>query len=453
MSAGETMITPQTVFSRANLWQTWLDVEAAMALAQAEIGMIPQWAADEIANKARLENFDTAELELSVAETMAPIVSLVRSLSDICGEAGRFVHWGGTTQNIMSTGRLLLVRRSHQALLNALARAIDRLGALADQHAETVMVGRTNHRQALPITFGFKVAGWIEELARQNERFLSTEKRVFALHFGGAIGAMHSFEGQGEALNAALARRLELTPVLVPDRASLDGQAEYVASLALFGMTVGRIGSELYRLMADEIDEIGETLGIAVIGSSTMPHKVNPKHVVHLVSTAAHLRSKMAPALEAGMPAHEGDASSNQLMSSTLESASALAWELAERLENTLANIDIRSASMARNLQLNAGVIASENLMMTLARKIGRTTAHDLVHHAVLHREDGAASLADTLLVNSQVSEAMSRAEMEAALVPAHYLGDSIVIARKAASLAAETATAMRSRSETWQAR
>jgi 3-carboxy-cis,cis-muconate cycloisomerase len=444
------MITPQTVFSRANLWQTWLDVEAAMALAQAEIGMIPQWAADEIACKARLENFDTAELELSVAETMAPIVSLVRALSDICGDAGRFVHWGGTTQNIMSTGRLLLVRRSHQAMLNALARAIDRLGTLADQHAETVMVGRTNHRQALPMTFGFKVAGWIEELARQNERFLSTEKRVFALHFGGAIGAMHSFEGKGEALNAAIARRLNLTPVLVPDRVSLDGQAEYVACLALFGMTVGRIGSELYRLMADEIGEVSETLGIAVVGSSTMPHKVNPKHVVHLVSSAALLRSKVTAALEAGMPAHEGDAASNQLMSSSIESASALAWELAERLETTLANIEVHAASMAHNLDLNASVIASENLMMLLAHKIGRTVAHDVVHHAVLHSDE--TSLADTLLENSLVGGAMGRAEMEAALVPAHYLGDSVAIARKAASLAAATATAIRSRSEAWPA-
>ena len=448
MSAGKGVITPQTVFSRANLWQTWLDVEAAMAMAQAEIGMIPQWAADEIAGKARLDNFDTAKLEISATETMAPIVSLVRALSEICGEAGRFVHWGGTTQNIMSTGRLLLVRRAHKAMLAALARAIDRLGTLADQHAETVMVGRTNHRQALPITFGFKVAGWIEELARQNERFLSTEKRIFALHFGGAIGAMHSFEGKGEALNAAIARRLNLTPVLVPDRASLDGQAEYVASLALFGMTVGRIGSELYRLMADEIGEISETLGTEVVGSSTMPHKVNPKHVVHLVSAAAHLRSKVHPALEAGMPAHEGDAASNQLMSSTIESASALAWELAERLEKTLANIEVHAVSMARNLGLNASVIASENLMMLLAHKIGRTTAHDLVHHAVLHSSDGTASLTDNLLGNSLISGAMSRDEMEAALVPAHYLGDSIAIARKAASLATATATAIRSRSE-----
>jgi 3-carboxy-cis,cis-muconate cycloisomerase len=115
-------LTPQTLFSRTNLWQAWLDVEAAMAQAQAEIGMIPQWAADEIASKARLELFDLEALERSVAETMAPIVSLVRALTDVCGDAGRYVHWGGTTQNIMSTGLILLVRRGHRQMLGHLGR-------------------------------------------------------------------------------------------------------------------------------------------------------------------------------------------------------------------------------------------------------------------------------------------------------------------------------------------
>jgi 3-carboxy-cis,cis-muconate cycloisomerase len=439
-------MTPQTLFSRNSLWQAWLDVEAAMALSQAEVGLIPKWAADEIARKARLEHFDMAMLEKSVAETMAPIVSLVRALSQVSGDAGRYVHWGGTTQNIMTTGRLLLVRQSHTGMLDNLSDAIERLGTLAEEHAETVMAGRTNRRQALPITFGFKVAGWIEELARQNDRFIAAESRAFALHFGGAIGAMHSFAGKGAQLNAAIAQRLGLAPVLVPDRVSLDGQAEYVTSLALFAMAAGRIGSELYRLMADETGEISENLGHAVIGSSTMPHKVNPKHVVGLISSSAQLRSKAAPALEAGMPSHEGDAVCNQLMSSTLESASALGWEVASRLSTTIASIEIHAERMSRNLQINRSVIATENLMMSLAEKIGRTVAHDLVHEAVMDFNSHGTSISDTLLRNSRISQMMTRDDLEASLDPSSYLGDSIVIARKAAELAAKTSTAMRSR-------
>jgi 3-carboxy-cis,cis-muconate cycloisomerase len=438
--------TPQTLFSRPNLWQSWLDVEAAMAQAQAEIGMIPQWAADEIASKARLDLFDLDALERSVAETMAPIVSLVRALTELCGEAGGFVHWGGTTQNIMSTGMLLLVRRGHQQMLGHMAGAMDILGAWADEHAETLMAGRTNNRHALPISFGFKVASWIEELSRQNQRFAECEARLFALSFGGAIGAMHSFDGKGDALAKALGRRLALGHVLVPSRASIDTQAEYVASLGLLAMTVGRIGNELYRLMANEIDEVAEQLGDLVIGSSTMPHKVNPKHVVHLISTAAQLRARVAPALEAGMPGHEGDAASNQLMSRTLENACMLGWELAQRLETTLAHIEIRPAAMSANLGRSANVIASENLMMVLAPRIGRTRAHDAVHHAVIEAARDGSGLADILLGQDEIATHIDRDTLERALDPANYLGESATIARQSVSLAASVSNDMRRR-------
>ncbi|MGV3650213.1 MAG: lyase family protein [Devosia sp.] len=439
-------ITPQTLFSRPNLWQAWLDVEAAMAQAQAEIGMIPQWAADEIAAKARLELFDLDVLERSVAETMAPIVSLVRALTEICGEAGGYVHWGGTTQNIMSTGMLLLVRKGHRQMLGHLAGAMDTLGGWAEAHAETLMAGRTNNRHALPISFGFKVASWIEELSRQNQRFAECEARLFALSFGGAIGAMHSFDGKGDALAKALGRRLGLAPVLVPSRASIDTQAEYVASLGLFAMTAGRIGSELYRLMANEIDEVAEQLGDLVVGSSTMPHKVNPKHVVHLISTGAQLRARVAPALEAGMPGHEGDAASNQLMSRTLESACVLGWELAQRLETTLARMAIRPAAMSANLGLSANVIASENLMMVLAPRIGRTKAHDAVHHAVIAAGRNGADLADILLEKAEIATQIDRFTLEQALDPANYLGESATIARQSVSLAAGVSQDLRRR-------
>lgn len=446
MTVRDAGLTPQTLFSRPSLWQAWLDVEAAMAQAQAEIGMIPQWAADEIASKARLDLFDLHALERSVAETMAPIVSLVRALTGLCGDAGRYVHWGATTQNIMSTGMLLLVRQGHRQMLGHLASAIDVLGGWAEEHAETLMAGRTNNRHALPISFGFKVAGWIEELSRQDQRFAQCEKRLFTLSFGGAIGAMHSFEGNGAALAVALGRRLDLGQVLVPSRASIDTLAEYVSTLGLFAMSAGRIGNELYRLMANEIDEVAEQLGDLVIGSSTMPHKVNPKYVVHLISTAAQLRACVAPALEAGLPGHEGDAASNQLMSRTLENASMLGWDLAKRLETTLAHIEVRPAAMSDNLRRSANVIASENLMMVLAPKIGRSQAHDVVHHAVNVATRDGQSLVDLLLANDKISAHFDRAVLERALDPANYLGESAAIARQSVSLASEVSSELRQR-------
>lgn len=419
-----------------------------MALAQAEVGMIPQWAADEIAHKARLENFDPQALEQSVAETMAPIVSLVRMLTQVCGEAGKFVHWGGTTQNIMATGRLLLLRRAHHAMLSHIAGATERLGDLATTHAATIMAGRTNNRHALPITFGFKVAGWIEELSRQNERFVDIEPRVFALYFGGAIGAMHAFGPSGHDLSIVLARRLNLSTVLVPSRATLDSQAEYVASLGLFAMTVGRIAEELFRLMTEEIGEVSERHELGVIGSSTMPHKVNPKHVVDLIAMAAQLRSKVAPALEAGLAAFEGDASANRLMAATLESAATLAWDVSKLFEKTIAGLDVHPEAMARNLSISASYIASERLTMMLAVKIGKSHAHDVVHHAVSQTLTDGKALNETLLDYDDVASNITATEIAEALDPANYLGDSQAMSLIAARLAVRVAGEMRERTQ-----
>jgi 3-carboxy-cis,cis-muconate cycloisomerase len=258
---------------------------------------------------------------------------------------------------------------------------------------------------------------------------------------------MHSFDGRGTDLAHALGRRLALDTVLVPSRASIDSQAEYVAALGLFAMAAGRIGNELYRLMANELDEVAELLAEGVIGSSTMPHKINPKHVVHLISTAAQLRSRVAPALEAGLPGHEGDAPSNQLMSRTLESACMLGWELAQRLESTLARIEIRPQSMSDNLALSANVIASENLMMVLAPRIGRTRAHDVVHHTVADATASNRPLVDLLLDLPEIADQISRDALERALNPANYLGESATIARQSSALAAELSTELRRRS------
>lgn len=427
-------LTPANAFSRPRLWQAWLSVEAALAEAQAEIGMIPDWAAREIADKANLEHLDLAVLEASSARVMAPIAALVRHLSEATGEAGGYVHWGATTQNVMQTGRVLLVRDVQREIRRGLGRILTLLSDWAETHAATVTAGRTNNRHALPITFGFKAAGWIAELSRQIERFDAAEAQLYQLHFGGAIGAMHAYGSDGPALCEALARRLGLSAALVPDRVSLDGLAGYVLSMGLFASGAGRIASELYDLMRDEISEVSEDLGHHVVGSSTMPHKVNPKYVVDVLACGARVRALAAPAMEAAMPQHEGDAACNQLMANTLDSAASLGWELVIRLEKCLGKILIHPEAMARNLSLSAEVIATENLMMILAPRIGRTQAHDLVHEAIAKYLSGQGCLRDLLLSDARISAVISPADLGAALDPSNYLGESASIARQAAA-------------------
>lgn len=424
-------LTPDTLFARDTLWQSWLDVEAALARAQAGLGMIPDWAAERITEAADLDKLGREAIARDVERTLAPVFSLTRLLGYAAGKAGDYVHWGATTQNVMQTGRLLLLREADREIRSHLGRAVTRMGQLAQDHAATPMAGRTNRQHALPITFGFKIAGWLEEMERAEARLSDATTRMMALPFGGAVGAMHAFGGQGRALNRRLAADLGLRELLVPGRSVNDLFAEYIVQLALLAMTVERITSELYLLMTDEIGEVSELLNKGTVGSSTMPQKVNPKYVVRAISLAAELRSQAAPALETGRSSHEGDAVANHLLSAVLDRAVPLAWRMAESFAETLERLTPNPARMAENLARSKGAITAENLMMALAPKVGRAQAHDIVHHLL---ETGCVA---DLATSAQITAHLSAAQIAEALDPAIYTGDSEVIAQEAARLAA----------------
>ena len=435
MKHGTPELGPATLFARETLWQTWLDVEAALAEVQADMGMIPGWAAQGIRDAARLDRIGIEALQADIRVTHAPILSLTRLLGAAAGEAGAYVHWGATTQNIMQTARILLIRDADTAIRRALVQIFDRLATMAATHADTLIVGRTNRQHALPTTFGFKVAGWIEELERATDRLECGGRRLFVLPFGGALGAMHAFDGRGKELNDRLAAHLGLGALLVPGRAVNDIFADYVVQLSLLAMTVERIAGELYLLMTQEIAEISETLDAGTVGSSTMPHKVNPKFVVRVLAEAAELRGMAGTALDTARSSHEGDAAQNQLLSAVLDRAVPLAWTLAEGFGSLLGRIAVNADTMRRNADLGGGAIATEHLMMLLAPHTGRAVAHDLIHHALDHRGPGA-SVAEVLEQDAGVTAHLSGAQIRAALDPAAYCGDSARIARDAADRA-----------------
>ncbi|WP_226781641.1 lyase family protein [Oceaniglobus trochenteri] len=435
-------LTPATLFARETLWQSWLDIEAALAEVQAEMGMIPGPAAEGIRAAARLDIIGIEALAADIRITHAPVLSLTRLLARAAGEAGAWVHWGATTQNVVQTGRILLIRRADIAIRRALGQALDQLADMAATHAETLMVGRTNRQHALPMTFGFKVAGWIEELSRAVDRLDHGGRRLFVLPFGGAVGAMHAFGPDGEDLNARLAARLGLGQLLVPGRAINDIFADHVVQLSLLAMTIERIASELYLLMTEEIAEISETLDSGTVGSSTMPHKVNPKFVVGVLAEAAELRGLAASALETGASSHEGDAVRNQLVNAVLNRAVPLAWTLSEGFDALLRRISVNAPRMARNAQASGGAIATERLMMMLAPRVGRAEAHDMIHHALDHRQSGQ-SVQDALLAHDALRSHLTENEICEGLDPAGYCGDSARIARAAAVLARDLAAGL----------
>jgi 3-carboxy-cis,cis-muconate cycloisomerase len=427
----------RALFARPSLWQAWLDVEAALAEVQAELGLIPPAAAAEIRSKAKLGTIGEEALAADIERTRAPIVSLARALNNACaGDAGGYVHWGATTQNVLQTGRAMLMRRAHDAFMVRLGDVLEKLAGLAEASADILTVGRTNHRHALPVTFGFKAAAWIEELLRHRDRLVGAEPRVFVSQWGGAIGAMHAFGEHGPELNRRLSQRLGLSPVAVPSRAGTDHVAEYVLLLALFSATCSKIARELYALMADEVGEVYEQLDDDVIGSSTMPHKVNSKVAVQAIATAARLRSQVPLALEAMQPTHEGDAANNLMLYGLMDGICPLAYALIDEMDELLDCIRLVPGRMRRNLDLSASFIAAENAMMVLAPALGRNRAHDLLHQAVEELPDSRASLADLLLADPEIRGAVGEKTLREALDPALYTGSSAIMARQMAGRA-----------------
>ena len=428
-------LTPDTIFARSTQWQTWLDVEAALARVQGDIGMIPNWAAAKITAAAHLDVIGYDALEDDIARTMAPVLSLTRLLGNAAGDAGDYVHWGATTQNVMQTGRILLIRQANSAIRNQLAHAARTLGKLAHDEANTMMIGRTNRQNALPITFGFKVASWITELDRTEARLSDAARRLFVLPFGGAIGAMQSFGDQGRELNKRLAAELELAEMLLPGRAINDVFAEYLVQLSMLGMCIERVMTEAYTLIGQDYGELGERLDDGTIGSSTMPQKVNPKYVIPVAAQATQLRGCAATALETGRTSHEGDPLSNQILYAVLDQAIPLAWRVCIGFAEAVSRLTVNRDVMAQNLASAGTSVCAENLMMKLAPLVGRGRAHDIVHHAL---ETGGP---DTLFTDSNITAHLSESQIRTALDPSNYIGESAEIARLAASLAEDIVT------------
>ncbi|MDC3234508.1 lyase family protein [Candidatus Puniceispirillum sp.] len=433
-------LTPDTIFARSTQWQVWLDVEATLARIQGDIGMIPSWAAAKITAAARLDVIGHDALEDDIARTKAPVLSLTRLLGNAAGDAGDYVHWGATTQNVMQTARILLMRQADCAIRKELALAARTLGKLARDEANTMMIGRTNRQNALPITFGFKVASWITELDRTEARMSDAARRLFVLPFGGAIGAMQSFGDQGRELNKRLAAELELAEMLLPGRAVNDVFAEYLLQLSMLGMCIERVMTEAYTLIGQDYGELGERLDDGAIGSSTMPQKVNPKYVVPVAAQSTQLRGCAATALETGRTSHEGDPLSNQILYAVLDQAVPLAWRACSGFAEALSRLTVNRDVMAQNLASVGTSVCAEHLMMKLAPLVGRGRAHDIVHHAL---ETGGP---DALFTDVNITTHLSESQIKTALDPSHYLGYSVEIANRAATLAGDIATRLQAR-------
>jgi len=443
------------LFSEAARLQSWLDVEAALAQAEAELGVVPAGAAAEIVSKARLELMDMAAIREGLRRTGHQLVPLVWELSRVCGdEAGGYVHWGATTPNITQTGQLLRVQRAHAIFLRLLGSILRTLADLADRSKEMLMPGRTHGQHALPITFGFKVAVWIDELSRHVERLRGCEERVFVAMLGGGVGSLASLGEVGLAVQTRMAAILGLRPMSLPARTISDHLAEYVCLLGMLAATSSKMAREIYELMKQEFGEAEEPVPEGTVGSSTMPQKRNPKLCEDIIAAAAELRGCVPLALEAMQTEHEADSITTVMMTRAIGEACSICGDILQRLLVLFDGLQLFPDRMRQNLDLSGGLIMAEPLMLELGKQIGRQHAHDVIFEATQASAVSGRPFRDLLAEDARVSDRLSSAQIDALLDPARYTGLCRQFAEQGAAQARAVAASIEAHLESgWAAR
>ena len=416
----------RAVFSDAGFLARCLEVEAALARAQGALGMIPAAAAHEISARADPGILDIERLKRETEVVGYPILPLVRQLSAACaGDAGRYVHWGATTQDIMDSALVLLLRSAFDLVAADLAAVSLALEALARRHRDTPMAGRTHLQQALPITFGFKAAVWRAPIERHRERLAQLRPRVLVGQFGGAAGTLASLGDQGLAVRAALMRELGLGEPAITWHVARDGLAEAVLFAGLVTGSLAKIATDVMLMMATELGEAFEPFEHGRGGSSTMPQKRNPISSELIVACAKLVRQHGALMLDAMVQDFERatgpwHAEWIALPESFLATAGALG-----QAKLMLAGLTVDAARMAHNLGMTSGLIVAEAVMMGLAPKLGRQVAHDIVYDACREAAQSGRVLLEVLAANPQVGPHFERAELERLLDPRNYMGSA----------------------------
>ena len=412
------------VFNDAARMQRWLDVEAALALAQAELGMIPEHAAREIAAKARYEAIDRRQVLRDLRVTRHPLVPTVRALQRACaGDAGEYVHFGVTTQDIIDTGLVLQLRAALGIIRRDLREIAGALLQLARAHRDTPMMGRTLSLQALPITFGFKVAVWLSETDRHLQRLAEMAPRVLVGSIVGAVGSKASFGPQAAVLEKAVNDRLGLGTADISWQAARDRFYEFGSVLGGVNATLNKIANQLLLMAHNEFDEIAEPFAAGQVGSSTMPHKRNPALTENVVTVSNTLKANINMLSDITRHEHERDGAVWKMEWKILPEICLLLSVALADMKFVLSGLEVRQDGMLRNLHLLKGYALAERVMFALAGTLGKQSAHEAVYLAAMRGLEAGLPFRQALLENPVIRKALSEAELDTLLDPTGYVG------------------------------
>jgi 3-carboxy-cis,cis-muconate cycloisomerase len=440
------------IFIDSATLQSVLDFEAALARVEARVGVIPLAAAPAIAAKCKAELFDAEAIANAAALAGNLAIPLVKQLTSLVArenkDAARYVHWGATSQDAIDTGRILQLRQALELIVSDLDRVTALLATLADKYRATPIAGRTWMQQAIPTTFGMKLAGWLDALDRHRSRLRESQKRCLVLQFGGAVGTLAALHDKGLEVARALADDLRLPLPALPWHAHRDRIAEIAATLAVLGGTLGKIGCDISLLMQTEVAEVSEPSGGGRGGSSTMPHKRNPVTSAVLLAAAARVPGMVSTMLSAMVQQQERGLGGWHAEWETLPEIVRLVGGALHHLAEMLPRMEINTRKMRENLEITHGLIFAEVVAMLVGEKLGRMATHELVDAACRRASAEGKHLREILSQDPVLSKHLTPIDLDHIFAPERYLGIADGLITKALRAHRDTLSASPKESE-----
>jgi len=419
--------------------QRWLDVEAALADVQGELGIIPKEAANEIVAKAKLEYLDLEAIRKGIAETNHSLVPLLQAVQEECAnDMGEFIHYGATTQDIEDTGQVLEVRDGLKIVNREVRKILKSLSRLAEQHKSLVMLGRTHSQDAVPITLGLKFAVWADEMLRNLDRLDSVKERVLVSQLFGGAGTMDALGEQAFEVLHGFSKKLGLEVPKTAWHASRDRFAELVSVLGILAGTLAKISDEIRSLSRSGIGELEEPFHLGKVGSSTMPHKRNPELCEQVVALFRLIKANAAAGMDTIVNEHERDFRAVRIEWVSVNDSLLYTVGALTLTNNILDGLIVHEEKIKQNLSNSAEMVCSEALMFFLGKKLGKQTAHHIIYEVAQKSFESGVSMKKLLLEHPLTSNKLSEEEINRVFEPSQHIGMSVRIVDETTSIVAK---------------
>lgn len=426
--------TPEmkAVWESENKLQKMLEVESALAQAEGKLGIIPQEVADEIARKASTEYVKQERVNEIEKETKHDIGALVKGLGEVCdNDAGEYVHFGATSNDVIDSSNSLLIKDSAEIIKDKIKTLTELLLKLAEENIDKVAVGRTHGQHALPITYGMKFGLWADELHRQYDRIDHAESNVCVAMLDGAVGTTAALGKQGWEIHKTVAEILDLPPAAITNQVvQRDNHVEFIMALANLASTLDKIALEIRNLQRTELMEVGEYFDPEKqMGSSTMPHKMNPITAERICGVARIVKSYVNAALDNNPLWHERDLTNSSCERIMFPESCILTDYILNLTIKLISNLVFYDENIERNLNLTNGLIMAERLMAELTRSgMGKQTAYGIVRKNAIKANKENLLLGELILEDEEVQKYLTEEDVKEIMDPHTYIGSSRII-------------------------